>query len=94
MPYADVAVRISEEGEVLIKSPGCMVGYYKLPELTAASFTADGSSGPATAGAPPRWAPPDHGAREGALQDAKGKYVAPAPIENFINEHEAIERHA
>jgi len=25
------------------------------------------------------------------FKTAKGKYVAPAPIENFINEHEAIE---
>ena len=31
-----------EDGEVLIRSPGQFAGYYKQPELTAASFTEDG----------------------------------------------------
>ena len=39
-PFPGVAVRISPEGEVLIRSPGCMVGYHREPALTAASFTA------------------------------------------------------
>jgi long-subunit acyl-CoA synthetase (AMP-forming) len=92
VPYADVAVRISEAGEVLIKSPGCMVGYYKLPELTAESFTADGFFRTGDRGE----RRPDGllritGRVKELFKTAKGKYVAPAPIENFINEHEAIE---
>ena len=92
LPYDDVQVRISEEGEVLIKSPGCMVGYYKLPELTAESFTADGFFRTGDRGE----RRPDGllritGRVKELFKTAKGKYVAPAPIENFINEHEAIE---
>jgi long-chain acyl-CoA synthetase len=92
VPYPDVAVRISEDGEVLIKSPGCMVGYYKLPELTAESFTADGFFRTGDRGE----RRPDGllritGRVKELFKTAKGKYVAPAPIENFINEHEAIE---
>ncbi len=92
VPYDDVQVRISEEGEVLIKSPGCMVGYYKLPELTAESFTADGFFRTGDRGE----RRPDGllritGRVKELFKTAKGKYVAPAPIENFINEHEAIE---
>ena len=92
VPYSDVAVRISEAGEVLIKSPGCMVGYYKLPELTAESFTADGFFRTGDRGE----RRPDGllritGRVKELFKTAKGKYVAPAPIENFINEHEAIE---
>ena len=30
------------DGEVLVKSPGQMVGYYKRPDLNAAAFTEDG----------------------------------------------------
>ena len=30
-PYPDVQQRISEDGEVLVKSPGNMTGYYKMP---------------------------------------------------------------
>ncbi len=35
LPIPDVQVRISEEGEVLISSPGLFSGYYKSPEATA-----------------------------------------------------------
>ncbi len=42
IPYPGVEARLSETGEVLIKSPGQMVGYYKQPELTNESLTADG----------------------------------------------------
>jgi long-subunit acyl-CoA synthetase (AMP-forming) len=92
VPYPEVEVRISEEGEVLIKSPGQMVGYYKQPELTAESLTSDGF-----------FHTGDKGERraDGMLKltgrvkelfkTAKGKYIAPAPIENRINEHPLIE---
>ena len=39
---AGVQMRLSPEGEILIKSPGQFSGYYKQPELTAESFTEDG----------------------------------------------------
>jgi long-subunit acyl-CoA synthetase (AMP-forming) len=92
VPYPDVAVRLSDEGEILIKSPGRMVGYYKAPALTAESFTADGF-----------FRTGDRGERraDGLLKitgrvkelfkTAKGKYVAPSPIENYVNEHEYVE---
>jgi long-chain acyl-CoA synthetase len=91
-PYPEVQVRISEEGEVLIKSPGTMAGYFKRPDLTAESFTPDGF-----------FRTGDKGERrsDGLLKltgrikelfkTAKGKYVAPAPIENHINEHPLVE---
>ncbi|MBW1867641.1 MAG: AMP-binding protein, partial [Deltaproteobacteria bacterium] len=41
-PYPDVQQRISEKGEILVKSPGNMTGYYKMPEKTAEEFTEDG----------------------------------------------------
>jgi long-chain acyl-CoA synthetase len=39
---AGTEVRISEEGEVLIRSPGVFQGYYKQPEATADALAADG----------------------------------------------------
>ncbi len=92
IPYDGVQVRISAEGEILIKSPGQMVGYYKRPDLDAESFTSDGF-----------FRTGDMGERraDGLLKvtgrvkelfkTAKGKYVAPAPIENRINEHPMVE---
>ena len=92
LPYEGVQVRISEEGEIQIKSPGQMVGYYKRPDLDAEVFTADGF-----------FKTGDQGERQadgqlkitGRLKElfktGKGKYVAPAPIENKLNAHPMIE---
>jgi long-chain acyl-CoA synthetase len=41
-PNIDVDVKIADTGEVLFRSPGVFVGYYKDPEKTAESKTADG----------------------------------------------------
>ncbi|MBI3436268.1 MAG: AMP-binding protein [Proteobacteria bacterium] len=41
-PNFDVDVRIAENGEVLFKSPGVFMGYYKDPEKTAQTKTPDG----------------------------------------------------
>ena len=92
IPMAGVEVRISEEGEILIKSPGQFVGYYKRPDLDAEVFTEDGF-----------FRTGDRGERraDGLLRitgrvkelfkTSKGKYVAPAPIENRLNAHPMIE---
>jgi long-chain acyl-CoA synthetase len=41
-PNIDVEVKVAENGEVLFRSPGVFVGYYKDPEKTAETKTPDG----------------------------------------------------
>jgi long-chain acyl-CoA synthetase len=41
-PNIDVDVKVAESGEVLFKSPGVFLGYYKDPEKTAETKTPDG----------------------------------------------------
>ena len=41
-PSPDVEIRIAESGEVMFRSPGVFVGYYKDPERTAEVLTTDG----------------------------------------------------
>ncbi|MEN9688251.1 MAG: hypothetical protein RI998_248 [Pseudomonadota bacterium] len=91
-PYPGVQVRISEEGEILIKSPGQMLGYYKRPDLDAQSFTEDGFFKTGDLGS--RLADGQlkiTGRLKEQFKTSKGKYVAPAPIENRLNANPLIE---
>jgi long-chain acyl-CoA synthetase len=92
VPMPGVEAKISDEGEILIKSPGKFSGYYKQPELTAESFTADGFFRTGDLGE----RRPDGllkitGRAKELFKTAKGKYVAPAPIENRLNMHPMVE---
>ena len=41
-PLPGVEIKLAEDGEILVKSPGNMIGYRKDPEKTKETFTADG----------------------------------------------------
>jgi len=87
-----VQARISPEGEILIKSPGQMVGYYKRPDLDAECFTADGFFHTGDLGSKrPDGQLKVTGRLKELFKTSKGKYVAPAPIENLLNIHPLIE---
>ena len=91
-PMPGVQSRIGEDGEILIKSPGCFMGYYKLPELNAESFTEDGyfrtgDLGEYNAEGLLRVT----GRKKELFKTAKGKYVAPAPIEASLCAHPMLE---
>ena len=92
VPLPGVQVRLSEEGEILIKSPGQFVGYYKRPELNAQAFTEDGFFRTGDQGE----RGPDGllrltGRVKELFKTTKGEYVAPAPIENKLNAHPMVE---
>ena len=78
--------RIADDGEVQLRSPGCMMGYYRDAEKTAAAFTGDGWFRTGDRGEV------DEEGRlriTGRLKEifktTKGKYVSPAPIENKLS---------
>ena len=93
LPYEGVQCRLDPiSSEIQMKAPCLMLGYYKEPELTQQTMTADG------------WLKTgDKGALDaegnlkitGRVKDLfktnKGKYVAPAPIEDKLVMHNAIE---
>jgi long-subunit acyl-CoA synthetase (AMP-forming) len=91
-PMPGVEVRISDDHEVLIKSPGQLAGYYRQPELNAECFTEDGFFRTGDLGE----VRPDGllkltGRKKELFKTGKGKYIAPAPIENRINANPMIE---
>lgn len=91
-PVPGVSCRISAQGEVLVRSPGQMVGYYKDPERTAEEMTDDGYFHTGDRGEID-----EHGRLRitGRVKElfktTKGKYIAPAPIEQLLGNHPLIE---
>jgi len=91
--YDGVQCRLDpSNAEIQVKSSGTMLGYYKQPELTQRAFTDDG------------WLHTgDMGVLDAAgnlkitgrvkdlFKTSKGKYVAPAPIEDKLVMHTAVE---
>jgi long-subunit acyl-CoA synthetase (AMP-forming) len=87
-----VECKIGEGGEVLVKSPAQMMGYYKQPELTAGCYTDDGffktgDMGEIDAQGRLRIT----GRVKDLFKTSKGKYVAPVPIENRLGAHPLVE---
>ena len=88
-----VEVRIAEDGEVQVRSGATMQGYYKDPLKTAEALTDDGflrtgDKGEQDAEGNLRLT----GRIKEIFKTSKGKYVAPAPIENRLGEHSRIEQ--
>ncbi len=89
----DVEVKIAKDGEILVKSPGLMQGYYNRPDKTKEVINENG------------WF---HTGDIGCMEDGRylkitdrkkemfktsgGKYVAPQVIENIVKESPFVER--
>ncbi len=92
VPQNGVEVRLDSNGEVLIKSPGQFSGYYKQPELTKQSLTEDGFFRTGDLGERlPNGMLKITGRAKELFKTAKGKYVAPAPIENLLLSNPMVE---
>ncbi|MBC7434876.1 MAG: AMP-binding protein [Bdellovibrionales bacterium] len=93
LPYDGVESRIDPTtGEIQMRSPGLMLGYYRDPEQTAASYTPDGwlrtgDKGQVDAEGLLRIT----GRVKDLFKTSKGKYVAPAPIEDLLVNHPDVE---
>ncbi len=87
-----VEAKLSEGQELLIRSPMNMLGYYKNPEGTKASFTADGFF---RTGDLARIDPDGQLKIVGRLKEqfktSKGKYVMPTPIESQLLAHPVVD---
>ena len=91
--FPDVECKLSEEGEVLVKSEATMPGYYKAEELTAAAFTDDGFLKTGDRGEiDDQGRLKITGRVKELFKTSKGKYIAPVPIENLLNADHHIEQ--
>ncbi|MDX1571515.1 MAG: AMP-binding protein [Xanthomonadales bacterium] len=92
-PLPEVDIKIGDNDEILIKCPSLMVEYYKEPEMTAEAFTEDGYLKTGDCGAidSDGYVSITGRAKE-IFKTAKGKYVAPVPIESLIAQNPLIEQ--
>ncbi|MBK9521568.1 MAG: AMP-binding protein [Rhodocyclaceae bacterium] len=93
MPYAGLESRIDPvTGEIQMRGGCVMLGYYKEPELTKQTFTEDGWLKTGDKGAlDETGALKITGRVKDLFKTSKGKYVAPAPIEDKLVMHSAVE---
>jgi long-subunit acyl-CoA synthetase (AMP-forming) len=92
-PYAGVECKLSADGEVLVKSPGMMMGYYKQPNETREAFTEDGFLKTGDTGVIDELGRLKITGRvKEIFKTSKGKYVAPAPIENQLLTFPGVEQ--
>jgi long-chain acyl-CoA synthetase len=93
VPIPGVGCRLNpSDSEIQINCPAMMLGYYKENELTARTFTADGWLRTGDKGA---FDATGNLKITGRVKDlfktSKGEYVAPAPIEDKLVMHDAVE---
>jgi long-chain acyl-CoA synthetase len=91
-PISNVEVTIAEDGEILIKGPNVMEGYFKDPEKTAAVMSGDyfhtGDKGEIDADGFLKIT----GRKKEMFKTSGGKYIIPTLIENDLKESNFIEQ--
>ena len=87
-----VETKIAENGEVLIRGPMNMLGYYKNPEGTREAFTDDGFFRTGDLGEMDAegWLKITGRVKE-QFKTSKGKYISPAHLERLLSVHPAVE---
>ncbi|KAL3922775.1 MAG: hypothetical protein SGILL_002021 [Bacillariaceae sp.] len=90
--YADVQCRIAKDGEIQVKTPGKLMGYYKNDQATKETLTDDAWVRTGDKGSiDEKGRLKITGRTKEIFKTSKGKYVAPAPIENKLVANHLVE---
>jgi long-chain acyl-CoA synthetase len=88
-----VTVKIAEDGEILVKGPNVMIGYYNLPEATAEAIDAEGwfHTGDIGTFVEGKFLKITDRKKE-IFKTSGGKYIVPQAMENKFKESRFIEQ--
>jgi long-chain acyl-CoA synthetase len=93
LPLPNLTVKLADDGEILVKGPNVMMGYYKRPDLTAEVIDSEGYLHTGDIG---EWVNGKFlkitDRKKELFKTSGGKYVAPAPLENKLKESKYIEQ--
>ena len=94
LPLKGTEMKLGDDGEILIRTPGLLTEYYRQPELSAEVFSDDGFFRTGDKG---EWDEEVQAFRiTGRVKDqfksGKGKYVSPVPIEGKLAANPLIEQ--
>lgn len=94
LPIPGTEMKLSDEGEILLRSPGLFSEYFKQPELTVEVFDDDGFFRTGDKG---EWSEELQafsitGRVKDQFKSSKGKYIAPVPIEGQLAGNAAIDQ--
>ncbi len=92
-PLRDVEVRLASDGEIEVKGPNVMMGYYKKPDATKEVFTEDGwfKTGDLGEMVEDQYLKIT-GRKKETFKTSGGKYIAPQLLENKMKESNFIEQ--
>ena len=91
LSFPGIEVRLDDEGEILVRGPNVMRGYYNKPDETSAVFTADGWFKTGDVGrldASGRLSITDR--KKELFKLSNGKYIAPQLVESLIKQSSLV----
>ena len=92
-PLSNLDVKIAEDGEIIVKGPSIMMGYYNQPELTKEAINAEGyfHTGDIGVMVDDKYLKITDRKKE-IFKTSGGKYIAPQVMENKFKESRFIEQ--
>lgn len=91
-PIDGVEVKLAEDGEILVKGPNVMIGYYNKPDMTREVMTEDGYFKTGDIGELHNGILKITDRKKEMFKTSGGKYIAPQIIENSLKQSRYIEQ--
>ena len=91
-PLDNLDVKIADDGEIMVKGPSVMAGYYKDPGMTAEAFDSDGYLHTGDIGHLEEGFLYITDRKKEMFKTSGGKYITPQPIENALMQSRYIDQ--